>query len=88
MPVLVRESAAKAQKMYGLVFPRTNLPMRASLKILNLWCWLRRNPFRVYAHDPESIARHVSGEGLRRIFVGGTMLWKVELYSRHGGREA
>jgi magnesium-protoporphyrin O-methyltransferase len=88
MPALVRESAAKAQKMYGLVFPRTNLLMRAALKILNLWSWLRRNPFRAYAHDPESIARHVHEEGLRRVFVGGTMLWKVELYSRPNGLEA
>ncbi|MEE9207212.1 MAG: methyltransferase [Gemmatimonadota bacterium] len=82
MPALVQKSAAKARRMYGLVYPRTNLLMRTALKILNLFSWLTRNPFRAYAHDPASIARHVGEEGLRRVFVGGTMLWKVEVYSR------
>lgn len=88
MPSLVRKSAAKAQRMYGLVFPRTNLVMRAAFRVGNLYFWLRRSSFRGYTHDPAEIARHVREAGLRRIFVASTMLWKVELYSRPDGLEA
>ncbi|MEN8143461.1 MAG: class I SAM-dependent methyltransferase [Gemmatimonadota bacterium] len=88
MPALVGKSASKARRLYGLVFPRPNLVMRAALKILNLSNWLRRIPFRAYVHDPESIAARVHNEGLRKVFTGGTMLWKVELYSRPDRLEA
>ena len=88
MPGLVRKSAAKAQKMYGLVFPRSHLLMRASLKIINVFSWLRRNAFRVYAHDPVAIQRHAHEAGLRRIYVGGTILWRVEVYTRPSSQEA
>lgn len=82
MPRLVRASAAKARRLYGLSFPRAHAGVRAGLALANLWFALRGSRFRAYLYPPAAIAAEVEAQGFRRVAAARTLLWCVELYRR------
>ena len=79
---LVGESSRKAAEVYGLVFPRDNLVVRAGFNIFNLLLWLRRSPFRVFVHSSSYVDSLVRGNGLEQRFKRKTMIWQVVVYGR------
>lgn len=82
MPALVGLSAARARKLYGLVFPRDVWWIKLGLPLVNLLLKLRREPFRVFIHPTAAVDAVVRGQGLalqthRKFFV-----WQVMIYQR------
>lgn len=82
MPHLVEASAAKAGRLYGLVFPRRRWPVRAAFRLLNLLEALRRHSFRVFLHDPDEIELAVRAAGFERANRATTFVWQVAVYAR------
>lgn len=82
MPRLVGASAAKAGRLYGLVFPRRRWPVRAVIALLNLGEALKRTTFRVFVHDPDEIDAAVRAAGFERAHEARTFVWQVAVYSR------
>ena len=82
MSALVGASAARARRMYGVVYPRDTWLGRAGASLLNLGCWAWRNPFRVFIHPPEEVERAISEQGLERRFHRTTPVWQVVVYAR------
>ncbi len=82
MPALVERSAARARRLYGLVFPRTHWLMRAARPVMNLYWRLRRCSLRFYLHAPDHVRRVVEDGGLALHASGRTLLWRVEVYRR------
>ncbi len=79
---LVRESAARAQKIYGLVYPVEGPMTRIAWLVINSYLRLKRNPFRVYLHPTEIVNDLVQSQGLRQIFYKRTLLWQIVVFAR------
>jgi hypothetical protein len=82
MPALVGLSSARARRLYGVVYPRDTWWLRMGLALVNLTYWMRRKPFRVYAHSSDAVDAVVRDNGLRRRFYRTTLVWQVVVYVR------
>ena len=79
---LVSLSAAKARRLYALVYPRTEWWVRLALFFENLGCRLRGSPFRAFVHPTELVDRVVRTAGLQLIHLEYTFSWQVVVYRR------
>ncbi|MEJ7811915.1 MAG: methyltransferase domain-containing protein [Gemmatimonadaceae bacterium] len=82
MPALVGASAAKAERLYGVVYPRDGVPMKALIPMANLVFRLRRRTFRVFLHASAAVDAEIRAQGLRRRSTRYTPLWQVVVYGR------
>ena len=82
MPALVGHSAAKAARLYGLVYPRDVWWVRAGVRAVNTMLWLEHMSFRIFAHSHNAVDAVVRRIGLERIFTRNAGLWQVVIYAR------
>ncbi|MEZ4669934.1 MAG: class I SAM-dependent methyltransferase [Anaerolineae bacterium] len=82
MPGLVGASAARAQHLYGLVYPRDAGWMKLGNQILNLYLWVRRNPFRTFVHSAAKVDAAIRAQGLTPRYHRNAGLWQVVVYGR------
>ncbi len=87
MRALVGLSAARALRLYGLVYPRDTWWNRAGLAFLNFLRRLRRDPFRVFVHRSEDVDAVARASGLVLRSHGQTMVWRVDVYVRREAKE-
>jgi hypothetical protein len=83
MPVLVGLSAAKAERLYGIVVPRDNALMRAVARAGNFVMRILRFQFQGYVHPHSQIDAAVGKAGLRLTSTASYWIWSIRLYSRH-----
>src|SRR5215208_834267 len=69
MPALVGRSAAKATRLYGLVYPRDVWWVRTGVWAANAMLWLERTTFRIFAHSRSAVDAVVQRNALERIFT-------------------
>ena len=81
MPSLVGLSAARAQKWYGVVYPRDTWWMQILRPLINFFFLVQRNPFRFFLHPSREIDAVVRGEGLEPRFSRKTLLWQMVMYA-------
>ena len=79
---LVRQSARKAARFYGAVYPRQGAFMRVGIAAVNLIQRLKRTTFRVFLHDPAAIDAELRAAGLERRSRRQTLGWEVVVYAR------
>lgn len=79
---LVKRSAAKARRAYGLVYPRDVWWMKLGVDVQNLLFTLFGNPFRLFVHPAATVESLVRGAGFQEHFRQETRLWRVEVYVR------
>jgi hypothetical protein len=80
---LVGLSAARAGKLYGVVYPRDTWWMKLAEPFLNLRPRIQRNPFRTFAHPTAAVDALIRSNGLtRRLFYHTTFVWQVVVYAR------
>ena len=82
MQALVALSAERAQRLYGVVYPRRTWWTRLDFALLNLIHRLRRSSFRAYLHPPAAVDTLVREKGLTRRFYATTWIWQVVVYGR------
>ncbi len=82
MPALVGLSVALAREAYGLVYPRDTWWVKLGLALGNLALWVRRTPFRTYAHPTAAVDALVRGQGFAPRFARKTLVWQVVVYGR------
>jgi magnesium-protoporphyrin O-methyltransferase len=82
MPALVRASAAKARRLYGLVYPRAAWWTRCFSATENMMFRLRRHPYRSFIHPTRQVDALVRGAGLERRVSHQGAFWQVILYAR------
>jgi magnesium-protoporphyrin O-methyltransferase len=78
---LIHLSAARARRLYGLVYPRNTLPVRMVVNVMNRLVW--RGPVHASVPSPDVIDRLTSQAGLGRFFSKTTGPWQVAVYRRH-----
>jgi hypothetical protein len=82
MEHLVDLSAARASKLYGLVYPRDTWLARIGVWLINLPFRLQRKHFRVFVHSSKAVDAILSSHGLKRKFHRNTLVWQVMVYGR------
>ncbi|MFQ5538503.1 MAG: class I SAM-dependent methyltransferase [Gemmatimonadota bacterium] len=82
MPALVDATAPKARRLYGIVFPREGILMRAGTGAINFFQRLRRHPFNVFLHGTRRIMERVTGHGMEVALYRNTLLWQVAVFRR------
>lgn len=82
MHELVGESAAKAARLYGLVYPRDTWWVRVGMALVNLVLRVSRNPFRLFAHATAAVDALASDRGLAPRFQRLAGPWQIVVYAR------
>lgn len=79
---LVRLSAEKATRVYGVVYPRVNFLTRMVFGSVNVLMRLRKSCFRGFLHDPGHVESLLAEAGFRRSFLKKGTLWEVATFER------
>jgi hypothetical protein len=74
MEALVSLSSARADKLYGVVFPRDTWWMQLGGRLINLTFRLQRSAFRFFVHPTYTIEAVVESQGFQRRFYRKTLL--------------
>ncbi|HEY7970245.1 MAG TPA: methyltransferase domain-containing protein [Candidatus Limnocylindrales bacterium] len=82
MQALVRLSAARALRRYGLVYPRDSWWIRAASGAFNGMNRLLRRRFRFHAHRTADVEATVAAAGLERVDLRRTLFWQVAVFER------
>jgi len=82
MKKLVSTSAARARKLYGLVYPRDTWWIKIALAIGNLFLRLKGSQYRSFVHPTEAVETLVNSFGFKRRDYRKTLVWQVVVYSR------
>ena len=82
MPALVEASAARAQHLYGLVYPRDAWWIRVGSRFANVVLWLQRTPFRIFVHPTSAVDAIVRRQGFRLHVHRRTWFWQVVVYAK------
>jgi magnesium-protoporphyrin O-methyltransferase len=82
MPALVGASAARAQRTYGLVYPRDIWWLRGARQVLNFTLWATRGAFRFYVHPTAAVEAVVRQHGLARACARNVGMWQVVIFTR------
>lgn len=82
MRSLVELSVARANRLYGVVYPRATWWNRLGIPLVNVVMWLRRSPFRSFVHPPAKVDALVRVAGFTLRAVRQTLVWHVVVYAR------
>lgn len=82
MPALVSLSAARAQKLYGVVFPHDTWWRRLFNQVRNIMLAIARLPIHFYVYRADAIDAVVRAQGLERRFSCVVDGWQVVIYVR------
>ncbi len=79
---LVGLAAQRTRRRLGLVLPRDLGLVRFGIAVLNVGQWIKRSPFRVYAHRHVEIDGVARAAGLVEELRRTTGMWTVIVYAR------
>jgi hypothetical protein len=79
---MVANSTTLAGTFYGVVYPRKSLVSKLVVRAGNLMLKLKKNPFRVFVHDPKRVDAMIRDAGFVPRYQGKTLVWHVVLYER------
>ena len=82
MPALVGQSAAKATRLYGAVYPRDTWWARSFGAVMNLTARLLRNPLRFFVYRTQAVDAVIRERGLAPRFHRDAGYWQVVVYAR------
>jgi len=85
MEALVRLSAQRSRRFYGLVYPRDRPMTRVVIRIQNFFRGLFRNPFRSFVHSVAAIDALVESLGFSLRMRNRTFVWEVSVWERSVG---
>jgi len=79
---LVSLSAARAGKLYSLVYPRDAWWLKIGVAIMNFIFRLQKNPYRFFSHSTQAVEALLNSRGFKRRFYRRTLIWQVVVFSR------
>jgi len=82
MEPLVRLSAERCRRLYGLSYPRYRWPVRAVVSTENAFRRLFGNPFRSFVHSPAVMGDLLTSLGFTRQAAVRTFAWEIAVYAR------
>jgi hypothetical protein len=82
MEPLVRLSAERCRRLYGLVYPRDRWLVRAVIRVQNFFRGLWRNPFRSFVHSVDAMDALIRSLGFTLRSSVRTFVWEVAVYEK------
>jgi magnesium-protoporphyrin O-methyltransferase len=82
MKSLVRLSAQRSRRLYGLVYPRDRRLTRVVIGVQNFFRALFRNPFRSFVHSVDAMDALIRAAGFSLRQRVRTFVWEVAVYER------
>jgi len=82
MPALVELSAARAERLYGVVYPRDAWWVRLYIQILNTIQRVMRMPIRFFVHPTAAVDATIRAQGLDRRSTRIAGPWQIVVYAR------
>lgn len=82
MRALVTSSVEKANRLYGLIYPRDTWWVKIGNGLENLLRRLRGNDFRVIVHPTREVDRLIRDQGLTLRFHRNLIDWQIVVYGR------
>ena len=82
MEPLLRLSAERCRRLYGLVYPRDRWLARAIVGVQNVFRRLWRNPFRSYVHPVVAMDALIRSLGFTVRHQVRTFAWEVSVYEK------
>ncbi len=79
---LIKNSTAKSTEYYGLVYPMDNFFSKLMIKLMDVYMWILRNPFRSFVHDEEKMDKLIQDQGFNRIHYDRVFPWRIAVYKR------
>ena len=79
---LVELSSPLSDRVYGLVFPRTNLLSKTVAILFTLAMRLKRSSFQIFIHPDPIVDWVARSNGLRPSSRRKTLLWQIVVYER------
>lgn len=80
MEPLVRLSAQRCSRLYGLVYPRDRLLTRLVIRVQNFIRGLLGNPFRSFVHSTDAMDALIRSSGFTLLRKTRTFVWEVAVY--------
>ena len=77
---LVSRSVGKANRLYGLVYPRETWWTALGFRLVNIVQRLRRADFFVFLHPTTHVESLIAVQGLERVYLRESFLWQVALF--------
>ena len=84
MEPLVRLSAQRCRRLYGLVYPRDRWVTSSVVHIQNFFRGLWRNPFRSFVHSVDAMDALIRSLGFMLRTKVRTFAWEVVVYKKEG----
>ncbi|HEX9412623.1 MAG TPA: methyltransferase [Ktedonobacterales bacterium] len=82
MPALVGLSAARAERLYGVIYPRDAWWMHLFIRVQNAALRIRRLPIRFFVYPTVAVDATIRAHGLERRFSRTAGVWQVVVYAR------
>jgi hypothetical protein len=82
MEPLVRLSAERCRRLYGLVYPRDRWLVRTVIRVQNAFRALWRNPFRSFVHSVDAMDALIRSLGFTVRTKVRTFVWEVAVYEK------
>ena len=82
MEDLVDAAGGKTVRLLAMSYPRDRWPVRFFMRVMNRWLRFRKNSFRVFLHDPDSVAARATSSGLKEVAAGMTTTWHWKVWER------
>jgi len=82
MELLVRLSAERSRRLYGLVYPRDRWLERAVVQLQNVFRALWGNPFRSFVHSVAAMDALIRSLGFTLRHKVRTFAWEVAVYQK------
>ena len=82
MAALLGSVAAHANRMIGLVYPRTRWWNGIAARAIAIFGWLTRDSTRWYLHPTEQVDTFLRARGFRLHEVKRSFIWQVVVYER------
>jgi magnesium-protoporphyrin O-methyltransferase len=79
---LVTESASRARRVYGLVYPRDHWLARAGAPLINLLMRIKGSAYRSFVHPTAVVESLARDAGLSRRSLRRTLFWQVAVFVR------
>ncbi len=79
---LINESTSKAKQYYAFIYPMDTFLSKTSNKLLRLYFFLKRNPFRTFIHSEKMMNDLVVENGFKRVTHEKAFPWRISVYKK------
>ena len=79
---LITRTTGKSKNVYALVYPLDNYLSRFFIKLMHLYFWIKKNPFRTFVHSEAVMHQLIRDQGFKLVRRNRYYFWRIGIYKR------